>query len=169
MPAAMAALLCNKTMIVQGKISSNTRGRKGGLTRWWSSPTAPVSSRISGNGEGVQRWSFVRFPRSKRERDVRREGEGKEKGDDIGEQRGGLVHLVVRRGCCRAGGAEEAGASRLRGDEPSGSSPTRDRSRRRVAGAGDGWIEEGIRSCTRWLGFDPEEGGGWSVDGVGRR
>ena len=102
-----------------------------------------------------------------REREIVRERdrEGKEKGDDGGEQRGGLVHLVVRRGCCRAGGAEEAGGSRLRGDEPSGSSPTRDRSRRRVAGAGDGWIEEGIRSGTRWLGFDLEEGGGWSEVG----
>ena len=31
-----------------------------------------------------------------------------------------------------------------------------------------GWIEieeEGMRSFTRWLGFDPEEGGGWSEVG----
>ena len=32
----------------------------------------------------------------------------------------------------------------LRVDEPSGYSPARDRARRRVAGAGDGWIEEGM-------------------------
>ena len=78
-----------------------------------------------------------------------------------------------RHGLIRCSGEVAAGPEELRrpvprglrGDEPSGYSPARDRARRRVAGAGDGWIEEGIRSCTRWLGFDPEEGGGWSEVG----
>ena len=30
-------------------------------------------------------------------------------------------------------------------------------------------VGDGSRSSVCWLGFDPEEGGGWSVDGLGRR
>ena len=85
LPAAMAAVLCNKTTPRRGKNQQQREGKKR------QGDTMEELTHDSGQLEDLRQWrgcptmELRSVPwEQKRERDVRREGEGKEKGDDGG-------------------------------------------------------------------------------------